>query len=109
MQASRSLFLTATTLKGQPIATGIVKSQHLVKSWIIKDQPCPSRRTSHQQRRAMASATAFYDFTPRDSTSPLSPKLPWFPTDLTPEKGAEYPLSQHEGKVVLVVNTASKC
>ena len=39
----------------------------------------------------MASATTFYDFKPKD------------------KKGAEYPLKSLEGKVVLVVNTASKC
>ncbi|KAI1435919.1 peroxiredoxin HYR1 [Xylaria sp. CBS 124048] len=39
----------------------------------------------------MASATSFWDFTPKD------------------KKGAEKPLSEYKGKVVLVVNTASKC
>jgi len=39
----------------------------------------------------MASATSFFDFTPKD------------------KKGTPYPLSQHTGKVILVVNTASKC
>jgi len=39
----------------------------------------------------MASATSFFDFTPKD------------------KKGESYPLSQHKGKVVLAVNTASKC
>ncbi|KAK3722523.1 Glutathione peroxidase 2 [Vermiconidia calcicola] len=39
----------------------------------------------------MASATSFYDFKPKD------------------KKGKEYPLSDLKGKVVLVVNTASKC
>ncbi|EXJ93748.1 glutathione peroxidase [Capronia coronata CBS 617.96] len=39
----------------------------------------------------MASATTFFDFTPKD------------------KRGQEYPLSQHKGKVVLAVNTASKC
>jgi len=39
----------------------------------------------------MASATTFYDFKPLD------------------KKGTEQPLSSHKGKVVLVVNTASKC
>ncbi|KAK5993627.1 Glutathione peroxidase-like peroxiredoxin HYR1 [Cladobotryum mycophilum] len=39
----------------------------------------------------MASATKFYDFTPLD------------------KRGKDYPLSQLEGKVILIVNTASKC
>lgn len=39
----------------------------------------------------MASATTFYDFKPKD------------------KKGKEYPLKSLDGKVVLVVNTASKC
>jgi hypothetical protein len=40
---------------------------------------------------AMASATTFYDFKPLD------------------KKGAAYPMSNLKDKVVLVVNTASKC
>lgn len=39
----------------------------------------------------MASATNFFEFTPKD------------------KKAQEYPLSQHKGKVILAVNTASKC
>jgi glutathione peroxidase len=39
----------------------------------------------------MASATSFYDFKPVD------------------KKGDVFPLSELKGKVVLVVNTASKC
>lgn len=39
----------------------------------------------------MASATSFYDFNPLD------------------KKGQQYPLENLKGKVVLVVNTASKC
>lgn len=63
----------------------------------------------------MASATTFYDFKPKDSTSLFSPLQPLSPNaQLTPpspplEKGKEHPLSAYKGKVVLVVNTASKC
>lgn len=39
----------------------------------------------------MASATTFFAFAPKD------------------KKSTEYPLAQHKGKVVLAVNTASKC
>ena len=39
----------------------------------------------------MASATSFYDFKPLD------------------KRGQEHPLSEYKGKVVLIVNTASKC
>jgi glutathione peroxidase-family protein len=39
----------------------------------------------------MSSATTFYDFKPKD------------------DKGAPFPLANLKGKVVLVVNTASKC
>jgi len=39
----------------------------------------------------MASATTFFEFTPKD------------------KRDQEYPLAQHKGKVVLAVNTASKC
>ena len=39
----------------------------------------------------MSSATTFYEFKPKD------------------KKGKPYPLSNLQGKVVLVVNTASKC
>ncbi|OCK84994.1 glutathione peroxidase [Lepidopterella palustris CBS 459.81] len=41
--------------------------------------------------KIMASATSFYDFKPKD------------------KKGDEYPLAQLKGKVILIVNTASKC
>lgn len=83
----------------------------------------------------MASATSFFDFKPKDSTSapipiPSHPRTrrelfpqrshhiphPPFPQpSLSPplttpaERGTEYPLSQLSNKVVLVVNTASKC
>ncbi|KAK0369101.1 glutathione peroxidase [Colletotrichum limetticola] len=54
------------------------------------------RAIAEQQRQihttaAMASATGFYDFKPLD------------------KRGQEVPLADYKGKVVLVVNTASKC
>jgi hypothetical protein len=62
------------------------------------------------QKRTMASATSFYDFKPLDSMFPSLPH-PYFRHNLThtPEKGQPVPLSEFKGKVVLVVNTASKC
>ncbi|KAL2057195.1 hypothetical protein ABVK25_002248 [Lepraria finkii] len=44
-----------------------------------------------QRSNTMASATSFYDFTPKD------------------KKGQPFPLSDLRNKVVLIVNTASKC
>lgn len=64
----------------------------------------------------MASATTFYDFKPLDSK--LAPDLhpldkasisPFFANPPSIEKGQPYPLTSLKGKVVLVVNTASKC
>ena len=63
----------------------------------------------------MASATSFFDFKPKDSkffpatcySSPLSASPL---TRLTcTEKGSEYPLAPLKNKVILIVNTASKC
>lgn len=45
----------------------------------------------HSTYATMSSATTFYEFKPKD------------------KKGKPYPLSNLQGKVVLVVNTASKC
>jgi len=47
--------------------------------------------TTTTTTRTMSSATSFYDFKPKD------------------DKGAPFPLANMKGKVVLVVNTASKC
>lgn len=90
MQGSRSLFQTAIKLQGQPAVTGISKTRPFLNVWSDKDQT-RQKTPANQQTRNMASATSFYNFTPKD------------------KKGAEYPLSQHKGKVILVVNTASKC
>lgn len=51
----------------------------------------PRLRTFTSTTTTMSSATTFYKFTPKD------------------KKGTDYPLSQHTGKVILAVNTASKC
>lgn len=56
-----------------------------------KPRPARSYTSSAQYNNKMASATSFYDFTPKD------------------KKEQQYPLSQHKGKVILAVNTASKC
>ena len=76
----------------------------------------------------MASATSFYDFKPKDSTSVHLPPEPLYTLSLIPptllplptqkktttkthstEKGQPYDLTTLKNKVVLVVNTASKC
>ena len=63
----------------------------------------------------MASATSFFDFKPKDSkffpaTCYSSPLLASPLTCLTcTEKGDEYPLAPLKNKVILIVNTASKC
>ncbi|KAI1152255.1 thioredoxin-like protein [Nemania diffusa] len=53
--------------------------------------PTPVFIATHRSIVTMAAATTFWDFTPKD------------------KKGADKPLSEYKGKVVLVVNTASKC
>ncbi|MCJ1308816.1 hypothetical protein MMC25_002471 [Agyrium rufum] len=83
-------------------------------------QPIPavvSRQQYYQQHqyRNMASASTFYDFEPKDSRFDELPLVRnscytflTIPASAT-EKGNPYPLVQTKGKVVLVVNTASKC
>ncbi|PNY25481.1 Glutathione peroxidase [Tolypocladium capitatum] len=53
----------------------------------------PCRLPHHAQRAfaAMSSTTSFYDFKPLD------------------KRGQEVPLADYKGKVILIVNTASKC
>jgi len=90
MQAQQSLFQTAFKDPNQRVAHGVSKSQPLLNLWA----PSPSvqqYQATQTQKRTMASATSFYDFKPLD------------------KKGEPVPLSEYKGKVVLIVNTASKC
>lgn len=61
----------------------------------------------------MASATSFYDFKPLDSAySPRFSRNLYHKShnaNMTTERGQEVPLADYKGKVVLIVNTASKC
>lgn len=104
MQASRSLFQTSIQIGNRPAVTGITKSRPFLNTWASPTQATPARQN-------MASATSFYDFKPLDSKSSYTDS--WLCTVLTsalpPEKGQPYPLVDLKGKVVLVVNTASKC
>ena len=74
-------------------------------------KPHSISRTLHQRPNTMASATSFYDFKPLDSKFQLCREFCHKSTKTLPiiEKGEPYPLADLQGKVVLVVNTASKC
>ncbi|KAI9823785.1 MAG: hypothetical protein M1832_002342 [Thelocarpon impressellum] len=87
MQGSRSLFQTGIKIGNQQGATGIRKSRPFLNAW------APATQQQQQQRReqTMASATTVYDFKPLD------------------KKGEPYPLEAHKGRVLLLVNVASKC
>jgi len=90
MQAQQSLFQTAFKDPNQRVAHGVSKSRPFLNLWA----PSPSvqqYQAAQAQKRTMASATSFYDFKPLD------------------KKGQPVPLSEYKGKVVLIVNTASKC
>lgn len=89
MQASTSLIQAAFKDPNQR-ARPFKKSIPFLNIWA----PSPSiqrYQIAQAQKRTMASATSFYDFKPLD------------------KKGEPVPLSDYKGKVVLVVNTASKC
>merc|ERR1711964_111707 len=82
--AARTTFLaSATTLKSRTSTWAISNNTHRI---ILGKQSL-----FHTQTRNMASATSFYDFKPLD------------------KKGSPVPLSTYANKVVLIVNTASKC
>jgi peroxiredoxin len=96
MQSSRSLFQTAIRLEN-PLANqpnGIRKTRPFLNVW--SNHPSNLRSVSTEDLKPpisskMAAATSFFEFTTKDKTN------------------QEYPLAQHKGKVILAVNTASKC
>jgi glutathione peroxidase-family protein len=102
---------------------GNFATQHLTRLENNKhpQQPPPiafHSSTNQQDSVTMAANKTFFDFTVKDSPSP-SLRIFLFPcwisnpanqpTHPAPETGADHPLSKYNGKVVLVVNTASKC
>ena len=86
MQVQRYIFCSSS-ISRQPLS--------LLSPTFLKVSLPQRQRLSHRHQSlrfaGMASATTFYDFKPKD------------------KKGSEYPLANLKGKVVLVVNTASKC
>ncbi|KAI9791528.1 MAG: hypothetical protein M1833_001512 [Piccolia ochrophora] len=101
MQASRSLFQTGIKLNKQPSPpTGIRKSIPFLNIWapssastspaLSKSEPSPPFQQS-RPAATMASATSVYDFKPID------------------KKGQPHDLNSYHNKVILIVNTASKC
>jgi len=84
MQVSRSLFQTSIRIGSQSTPTGISKAGPFLNLW-------SSSNDFQAQTRTMASAASFYDF------------------KLLDKRGQTFPSADLKGKVVLVVNTASKC
>lgn len=90
MQAQQSLFQTAFKDPNQRVAHGVSQSRPFLNLW-APSSSVQQYQATQTQKRTMASATSFYDFKPLD------------------KKGQPVPLSEYKGKVVLIVNTASKC
>ena len=101
MDVSPSLFKTAIRLEN-PAANQpnrVRKTRPFFNVWSNKPEDLRPLSDPDKEKLSdsppsslkMASATSFFDFTPKD------------------KKGQEYNLAQHKGKVVLAVNTASKC
>lgn len=83
MQAARSLFQSSTKLQGRSGRTGISKTYLNVRC--DKEQIDYTTSAPHlQQKRTMASATTFFDFTPKDSMPPpFTPSDPYTVSILT--------------------------
>jgi len=90
MQISHSLFQATFRNPNQRIAHGIKRSLPFLSIY-TPSSSVQRYPIALAQKRTMASATSFYDFKPLD------------------KKGTPVPLSEYAGKVVLIVNTASKC
>ncbi|KAI9813461.1 MAG: hypothetical protein M1827_004136 [Pycnora praestabilis] len=98
MQASPSLVKTALRIPGQPAATGVLKSRPFFNVWTSENE-----QKKHRQSRRMSSATKV---SPDTKTSSPTNFFSFSPPN---QKGKPSPLTQLKGRVVLVVNTASKC
>jgi hypothetical protein len=110
----------ASTAPRRILATSLRRHKHLYAPLI---RPCSHLVFTREvclrnyaypiQRRdsytTMSSATSFYDFKPVDSTSSSRLCNHHILTAEPTERGSPYPLSNLQNKVVLVVNTASKC
>jgi len=83
----------ASTLQLYPRRAGLFEPTRIPVQAVFQYRAWERRAFSFSTSKtpAMASATSFYDFKPKD------------------KKGSAYDLSKLNGKVVLVVNTASKC
>lgn len=90
LQRAEAIYITKRSLQGTSIDRSSVRisrprpAQFRPVNIVLKTNFTSSANT-------MASATTFYGFKTKDKT------------------GNEYPLGQHQGKVILAVNTASKC
>ncbi|KAI1340979.1 thioredoxin-like protein [Xylariaceae sp. FL0016] len=99
--ASCPLLLSKATLATARYPTSYYLHSSIPIATFATSNPPPTSRpspkttvslpTKHYTTSTMASATSFYDFNPKD------------------KKGAEKSMGDYKGKVVLVVNTASKC
>ncbi|KXS97577.1 hypothetical protein AC578_9768 [Pseudocercospora eumusae] len=91
MPPTRFVFYSRTTLRTRLSVTAARQPAFSKSVFHYPSIASPPHVQQQFSFANMASATTFYDFKPKD------------------KKGNEYPLTNLKGKVVLVVNTASKC